>query len=66
MSLKTFHVIFIACSIILVIGFGCWGIDNFQQKQAFSYLWTGIGSFLLAAGLIIFEYVFLKKNKGVQ
>ena len=63
MSLRTFHVIFIVCSIILTIGFGCWAIMNFQQQQGSAYLWTGVSSFAVALGLIFYEYSFLKKVK---
>lgn len=63
MSLRTFHIIFIVCSILLTIGFGYWAITIFQQNQAHAYLWTGIGSFISALGLIYYEYSFLKKVK---
>jgi len=63
MSLRTFHVIFIVCSIIVTIGFGWWAISNFRQHQAPAYLWTGIAAFIAAGGLIVYEYSFLKKVK---
>jgi len=63
MSLRTFHIIFIVCSIIVTIGFGCWAIMNFQLHQAPAYLWTGIAAFITAGGLIIYEYFFLLKVK---
>jgi len=63
MSLRTFHIIFIVCSIIVVSGFGVWAIMNFQQQQSPVYLWTGMGSFITAMGLIVYEYSFLKKVK---
>jgi len=63
MSLRTFHIIFIVCSIILTIGFGCWAINNFRHLQAPAYLWTGIAAFVSAAGLIVYEYMFLKRVK---
>ena len=64
MSLRTFHVIFIVCSIILAIGFGYWAINNFQQQQSPAYLWTAMTSFFAAIGLIVYEYFFLKKVKS--
>ena len=63
MSLRTFHVIFIVCSIILTIGFGYWAMSNFQQHQTPAYLWTGVISFIAAIGLMVYEYFFLKKVK---
>ena len=63
MSLRTFHIIFIVCSIIVTIGFGCWAISNFRQLQTPGYLWTGIAAFIAASGLVVYEYFFLKRVK---
>ena len=63
MSLRTFHAIFIVCSIILTIGFGCWAIMNFRQHQTPTYLWTGIAAFIAASGLVVYEYSFLQSRK---
>jgi len=63
MSLRTFHVIFIVCSIIVTTGFGCWAIMNFQQQQGLTYLWTGIAAFVASCGLVVYECSFLKKVK---
>jgi len=54
MSLRTFHIIFIVCSILVSIGFGYWAIRNLHH-------WTAVGSFALAVGLIFYEIKFLKK-----
>lgn len=64
MSLKAFHIIFIIASIILAIIFGIWAINNFMEQQTYGYLFTGIGSFLVAIGLIIYEVMFIKKVKA--
>ena len=64
MSLKTFHVIFIVCSIILSVGFGYWAFMNFQNTQSLAYLFTMIGSILFAFGLVIYEMSFLKRIKN--
>jgi len=63
MSLRTFHIIFIVCSIVLSIGFGYWAINGYQQDHTLGLLWTGVGSFIVAIGLIIYEYQFIKKVK---
>ena len=64
MSLRSFHIIFIVCYIIVTIGFGYWAINGFQQEQSLTYLWTAIGAFITTLGLIIYEIVFLKKVKA--
>jgi len=63
MSLRTFHIIFIVCSIIVTIGFGYWAMRHFQQHQTPAYLWTGVISFIAAIGLMVYEYFFLQKVK---
>jgi hypothetical protein len=57
MSLKTFHVFFISVSVVLCIGFGVWCVNQPN------YLPLGIGSFVVAAALVAYEIVFLKKLK---
>ena len=64
MSLRTFHVIFIICSILLAIVFGSWAIRNFWNEQSYAYLFTGIGSFVTAVGLLIYEVMFIRKVKA--
>jgi len=55
MSLKTFHVFFISVCVLLCIGFGVWCV---QQP---GYLAAGVGSFIVAVGLVCYEIVFLRK-----
>ena len=64
MSLRTFHVIFIICSIALSIGFGYWAVKGYFDSRAVGYLWTAFGSVTLAVGLIIYEILFLKKGNA--
>jgi len=61
MSLRSFHVIFIICSIILAVLFGCWAIGQYQLIGTLGYIWTAVASFLTAIALIIYEVMFLKK-----
>ena len=59
MSLKTFHLIFIALSILLSIGCAVWGFVN-RVEPAFS-----ITSAVVAAGLILYGFIFLRKARGI-
>ena len=63
MSLRTFHIIFIVCSILLAVVFGIWAIKNFMDIHSIAYLFAGIGSFAIAFGLIVYEVTFIKKVK---
>jgi hypothetical protein len=59
MSLKTFHIFFIALSIILSIGCAVWAFLN-GIEPAF-----GISSAVVAVVLIIYGGYFLKKSKQI-
>jgi hypothetical protein len=57
MSLKAFHLVFIAASIALASGFGVWAVS----LGGGSYLAAGVVSFACAAGLVVYEVEFVKK-----
>ena len=58
MSLKAFHVFFISVSVLLCLGFGVWCLRQPNQSV------MGIASFVIAAGLVAYEIVFLRRFKG--
>jgi hypothetical protein len=57
MSLKTFHIFFISVAVLLCLGFGVW---CFRQT---GYTGLGVGSFVLAVALVVYEIIFLRKLK---
>ena len=59
MSLKAFHIFFIALSILLSAGCAVWAFAN-GVEPAF-----GIGSAVVALALVIYGGFFLKKSKGI-
>lgn len=64
MSLKAFHVAFVACSVLLAVGFGVWALA--REGGGALYLGLGLTSFAVAAGLLVYGVWFLKKLKGVS
>ena len=66
MSLKAFHVFFIALSILLSIGVGSWGISNYLASGAWGSLALGIVFCLTAPGLLVYGRRFLKKMKEIE
>ncbi len=67
MSLKMFHLIFITAACALAVGCGIWGLrDYFSPEGRLGHLLFGIGSFVVAIGLILYERYFLKKLKKVS
>ena len=66
MSLKALHVVFIVASIVLAFGFGAWSLHEYSQGAARSSLWFGLGSLVLAFGLIFYGRAMLKKLKDIS
>ena len=65
MSLKAFHIFFIATSVLLAIGLGIWEIVAYAASGDAVQLLIGIASFLAAGGLVVYGVRFLKKLKHV-
>jgi hypothetical protein len=59
MSLKAFHIFFIALSILLSIGCAVWAFAT-GVETAF-----GVASVVVAVALIIYGRYFLKKSKSI-
>lgn len=57
MSLKTFHLVFIACSSALAFLFGAWALDN-------AGLTAGLAAFAIGLALIAYEAWFLRYSRG--
>ena len=67
MSLKAFHVLFIIASELLALGFGVWSIRQFQAGAgSISELAWGVGSLVLAVGLLWYGRYFLRKLKHIS
>ena len=63
MSLKAFHIFFIAVSILLAFGFGVWGMVYHLTYGNVWYLLMGIASFVIGVILIFYGINFLRKLK---
>ena len=66
MSLKAFHVFFVAIALLLCLTVGAWGIRQYQTAGDYGLLYIGVGSF--AAGLVLGVYGlwFLRKLRNVS
>ena len=66
MSLKAIHIVFIAASTLLSIGFGAWCLNNYFTGLGTKVdLWLGVGSVAAAIVLLWYGKYFLKKLKHV-
>ena len=65
MSLKHFHVIFIAIAVLLCVGFGAWTFLADSDQITALIQATGIFSLILAAVLAVYGIWFYRKSKKV-
>jgi hypothetical protein len=67
MSLKAFHIVFIAASLLLCLGFSGWAFDNyFEGGHAASDLIYGVGSLIASVALLFYGKYFLRKLKHIS
>jgi hypothetical protein len=66
MSLKAFHIFFIALSILTAFGFASWLIYGYGEGENVGQLVAAALSILAGAGLILYGIRFLHKLKHVS
>lgn len=59
MNLKSFHLVFIACSTALAFLFGAWALGS-SALQGGTRLATAAGAFALGLALIVYEIWFVR------
>lgn len=64
MSLKAFHILFVAVSILFCLGFGLWAVLDYGSSGSALNLAMGVGSFAGCGALVWYGFWFLKKLKG--
>lgn len=66
MSLKAFHLLFIALSIVLAFGFGAWLLAGYHASGSVLDLVIGLLSLAAGVGLVFYGKYVLKKLKNVS
>ena len=61
MSLKTFHIVFIALSTLLALVFGVWAVYTGLAQSRSAMIGLGLASFGVSVGLVLYGISFLKK-----
>jgi len=61
MSLKAFHVVFVALSLLLALGLGGWFLVRFSGSRAVADLLYGLGWMGCGAGLVTYGRYFFRK-----
>ena len=65
MSLKAFHIFFIAVSVLLAFGFGGWSLVRYADAAPVLYLVMGVLSLIAGVLLILYGIRFLRKLRHV-
>ncbi len=63
MALKHFHIVLIACAILLGAGYGFWSLDHYRASGLSSDLWAAVIAYFLAAALAGYLVWFLNKAR---
>ena len=66
MSLKAFHIFFIALSVALAIGFSGWLLESYQESGNAWTLAASVASLLAAAALVAYGIRILRKLRHVS
>jgi hypothetical protein len=66
MSLKTFHIVFVTCVVLLALFFGGWLLNEYRSSGQLAQLLGGIASFLAGGGMIWYGRAVLRKLKHIS
>jgi hypothetical protein len=65
MSLRAFHLLFIALSVILTAFFAAWAAGQYQAAHEVSYVVAGVASLASGVGLAIYGAAFQWKTRNL-
>ena len=65
MSLRVFHLVFIALSVLMAALVGGWGFSRYLADGAASDLALGVGFFLTGAALLVYGVKVLRKFREI-
>jgi hypothetical protein len=66
MSLRTFHLLFIALSVVLTAYVAAWAAGQYRGDQQSRYVVAAAGSLALGAGLAAYGAAFQRKMRRVR
>ena len=63
MSLRMFHLVFVALSVILTAFFAAWAAGQYRLEQDGGYLLAAVVSLAAGAGLVVYGAAFQRKTR---
>jgi hypothetical protein len=64
MSLRFFHIVFIALATLLAAVTGVWSLDRFGAAGGGGWLALGVACLAAAAALVVYGLWFVRKTRG--
>jgi ABC-type Mn2+/Zn2+ transport system permease subunit len=65
MSLRAFHLLFIALSVILTAFFAAWAAGQYRAGQDVTYALVAVGSLAASVGLVVYGTKFQRKTRNL-
>ena len=65
MSLRAFHLLFIASSVVLAAFFAAWAASQYRVEHQIGYALAGILALVSAAGLVAYGAAFQRKTRNL-
>ena len=65
MSLRAFHLLFVAFSVMLAAFFAAWALNEYQSGHQLSFALAGVLSLASGAGLAFYGAAFQRKTKNL-
>jgi len=65
MSLRAFHLLFIAVSVVLTAFVAAWAAGQYQVAHQGGYVLAGVGSLASGIGLAVYGAAFQRKTRGL-
>ena len=65
MSLRAFHLLFIAVSIVLAAFLAAWAMGQYQASRELGYLGAGAASLASAGALAVYAAAFRRKTRSM-
>ena len=66
MNLRSVHATLIILSALLAVIFGVWCLGQYGREGGAAILLAAIGSFVVSAGLVVYDSWFLRKTRSFR
>jgi hypothetical protein len=66
MNLRSVHATLIMLSALLAVIFGVWCLGQYGREGGVAILFAAIGSFIVSAGLVVYDSWFLRKTRSFR